>query len=89
MISEEKMVHIVHLMLDGIKKAGLVELPKEEEAIREARRTCLLFLNHLNSVADLARQRILSQKNPPQEHTSQWDNLYQKYLEEEWRKKGG
>ncbi|NDD04547.1 MAG: DUF507 domain-containing protein, partial [Proteobacteria bacterium] len=34
MISEEKMIHIVHLMLDGIWKQDLVDYPNEEEALR-------------------------------------------------------
>lgn len=89
MISDEKMGHIVHLMLDGIKKAGLVEYPREEEAIREGKKTCLLFLGGLNAAQELARKRILSQKNPPLEGSPQWEVLYGKYLEEEIQKKGG
>jgi len=67
----------------------MVEIRQEEEAFREARKACLLYLKELSTVGDRARSRILSQKNPPLEHTPQWDNLYAKYLEEELRKKGG
>ena len=89
MISDEKMIHIVHLMLEGTEKAKLVTYPKgRDEAIREAKKVCLLFLGHMNAVADLARQRISTQKNPPMEGSSQWETLYQKYYEEELRKRG-
>ena len=89
MISDEKMTHIVHLMLNEIWKADLVDFPDEETARREAKRVCIQFLSHMNSVADTARKRILSQKNPPVENSSQWETLYHKYYEEEWHRKGG
>ena len=89
MISDDKMIHCIHLMLTGIQKGGLAEIPKEDEALRESRKTALLYLKSLSNVGDIARARILSQKNPPMEGTQQWDNLYQKYLEEEQNKKGG
>ncbi len=89
MISEEKMVHIVHLMLDGIYHADLVDYPDEDLAMREAKRVCLQHINQVNQVGDAARKRILSQRNPPLENSRQWDVLYQKYFEEESKKHGG
>jgi hypothetical protein len=89
MISDDKMQHIVHLMLDGIEKAKLVTYSNKELAVREARKVALQHMAMLSKVAETARQRISSQKNPPPEHSSQWDTLYQKYYEEEWKKKGG
>ena len=89
MISDEKMGHIIHLMLEGIKKAKLVEFVDEGVAMREAKKVGNFYLTALNSVAEIAAQRINSQKNPPREHSPQWDTLYQKYYEEEMKKKGG
>ena len=89
MISEEKAIHILHLMLDGIEKEGLVTFPRKEEAVREARTVTLQFISHINSAGESARKRIKSQKNPPPEFSPQWDNLYRKYYEEELRKMGG
>ena len=89
MISDEKMNHILHLMLDGVEKAKLATFPDKEMAIREARKTAFAHLQSMNSVAEAARQRILSQKNPPPEFSPQWDTLYRKYFEEEMKKKGG
>lgn len=89
MISEEKMIHIVHLMLDGVWKQDMVEYPNEEEALREAKKICLGYIQQVNAVSEDARKKILAMKNPPREGTPQWDVLYQKYLEEEIHKKGG
>jgi hypothetical protein len=89
MISEEKMIHIVHLLIDGLDKAGFVTYPDKPMAMREARRAALLYQSAMAAVADTARARILSQKNPPPENSRQWDTLYSKYYEEELHKKGG
>lgn len=89
MISEEKMTHIVHLMLDGLEKRELVSFTKKDEAVREAKKVCFAYLGRLAQVDERVRQRIQSQKNAPVEHSRQWDTLYEKYFEEEVRKLGG
>ncbi len=89
MISEEKMIHVVHLMLDGIKKAGLADYPKQEDAVHEGKKVCLQYINHVNAAVEVARQRIQSQKSAPMEGSPQWETLYNKYLEEEVKKRGG
>ena len=89
MISEEKMSHIIHLMLDGIEKAGMATFSNKDEAIRETRKVCNQYISGINSVGELARKRLLSLKNPPLEFSQQWDVLYHKYFEEEMRKRGG
>ena len=65
MISEEKIIHIIHLILDGLETNAMVEYPNKDEATREAKRVCLRFISHMNAAGEVARRRILSQKNPP------------------------
>lgn len=89
MISDEKMSHVVHLILDALEKAGLAKFARKDEAIREARKVGNKFLSGLAEVDGIARSRIASQKNAPPEYSSQWQILYQKYYEEEMRKRGG
>jgi hypothetical protein len=67
----------------------MVDYADEEEALREAKKICLGYIQQVNAVGEDARKKILSMKNPPREGTPQWDTLYQKYLEEEIHKKGG
>lgn len=89
MISEEKMVHVMHLMIDGLEKQGLVAYPNKDTAVREAKKVCFKIVGQMANVGDVARQRISSQKNPPPENSAQWETLYRKYYEEEARKIGG
>lgn len=89
MISEDKMMHVLHLMLDGLEKRGLVTFSDKDTAVREGKKVCFQFLSSMNAVAEIARKRIMTQKNPPPEYSSQWDTLYRKYYEEEMKKRGG
>ena len=89
MISEEKIVHLVHIVMDGLESGGLVSIPDKQKAIRQVRRAGIEFLSGLEACADLARKRILSQKSPPPEYSKQWETLYEKYYDEEMRKRGG
>ncbi len=89
MISEEKIGHILHLMLDGIEKAGMVTYPDKDMAVREGRKICFQYVSQLMAVADAALERITSQKNAPPQYSPQFEVLYQKYYEEEMKKRGG
>jgi hypothetical protein len=89
MISEEKTIHIVHLLIDGLEKAGLVQYPDKTAAMREAKKTALVYQAQMEACGETARKRIQSQKNAPPENSRQWDVLYEKYYDEELRKKGG
>ncbi len=83
------MGHIVHLMLDGLEKAGIARFVRKDEALREAKKVCNKYLVSLTEAEEAARLRITSQKNPPPEFSPQFQTLYQKYYEEEIRKRGG
>jgi hypothetical protein len=89
MISEEKMTHIINLMLGALEKEGFLTFTDKSLAIREAKKAGFSFVKQMESVKDIALQRINSQKNPPPEYSSQWNTLFQKYYEEELKKKGG
>jgi hypothetical protein len=89
MISEEKLIHIVHVILDGLEREKLVTYPDKVAAVRELKRVGLQWLSQLNAVADVAAARIRSQKNAPVENSPQWDTLFAKYCEEEMTKRGG
>lgn len=76
-------------MLNGLENAGVASFREKDRALREAKKVAFKYLQELASVDGLARQRIASQKNPPPEHSPEWDILFRKYYEEEMRKKGG
>lgn len=88
-LSDEKISHVIHLILTGLKKEGLLTFVDKERATRQARKVFVEHFKQIDKIAELARNRILTQKNHPPEHSPQWENLYQKYYEEELRRHSG
>ncbi len=89
MISDEKIFHIVHLILDGLEKENMVSFLNKEEATRETKKICLKFISKINRVTEVVEAKIMSQKNPPPRYSQQWEILFNKYFEEEITKLGG
>lgn len=89
MISEEKMNHILHLLINGVENSGMAAFPDKDSAIRESRKLSFNYLSRASKVSDLVRAKIGTLKSPPQEYSVQWETLYQKYYEEEMKKLGG
>ena len=85
-LSESRISHLAHLVVNGIKRDGLDELPNEGRALSEAKRVLHEFYEREDHYDDLVRQKIqsLSRHIPP--GSREWDVLYRKYLEEEMRR---
>ena len=85
-LSESRISHLAHLVVNGIKRDGLAELPNEGRALSEAKRVLHEFFEREDHYDDIVRQKIqsLSRHIPP--GSREWDVLYRKYLEEEMRR---
>jgi uncharacterized protein len=85
-LSESRISHLAHLVVNGIKRDGLAELPNEGRALSEAKRVLHEFFEREDHYDDIVRQKIqsLSRSIPP--GSREWDVLYRKYLEEEMRR---
>ncbi|HVO96245.1 MAG TPA: DUF507 family protein [Terriglobales bacterium] len=85
-LSESRISHLAHLVLDGLRKAKLAEFPAEGRALAETKQTLHEFFQGEDQIDDIVRQKIasLSRHVPP--GSREWDILYRKYHEEEMRK---
>ncbi len=86
-LSESRISHLAHLIIDGLRKANLVEFPNERRALLETKQTLGDFFQHEDQIDDLVRHKIssLSRHVPP--GSREWDVLYRKYFEEESRRR--
>jgi uncharacterized protein len=86
-LSESRISHLAHLLVDGIKRADLGDFPNEGRALAETKRVLQEFFEPENHLDELVRQKIqsLSRHIPP--GSREWDVLYRKYLEEMRRQK--
>jgi hypothetical protein len=85
-LSESRISHLAHLVVSGIKRDGLAELPSEGRALSETKRVLHEFFEREDHFDEVVRQKIqsLSRNIPP--GSREWDVLYRKYLEEEMRR---
>lgn len=89
MLSDEKVSHLSHMILKGLKEKNLVALNEDEGKIRRAIRQLITNEVKLSQDMDKAvRRKIDSYAKQIIEGSSEWDILYKKFMDEEAVKKG-
>ncbi|MPZ76964.1 MAG: DUF507 family protein [Deltaproteobacteria bacterium] len=85
-LSESRISHLAHLIVDEIRKGSLADFSDERRALTESKRVLHEFFQREDQLDELIREKIqsLSRHIPP--GSREWDVLYRKYLEEELRK---
>jgi len=85
-LSESRISHLAHLIIDGVRKSGLASFPNEGRALSETKQALHDFFQAEDHIDEIVRQKIqsLSRRVPP--GSREWDVLYRKYHEEEARK---
>lgn len=83
-LSEDRIYHISHLVLDMLMQDRNVDAVQAEERIlREIRRTIIDELKFEDEADSAARRTIRSLSRNVPEGSREWDVLYRKYFEEE------
>ena len=85
-LSDSRISHLAHLVMEGLRKDKLVEFPNEGRSLAETKQILRDFFNREDQVDEIVRQKIasLSRHVPP--GSREWDILYRKYFEEESRR---
>ncbi len=85
-LSESRISHLAHLILDGVRKDNLATFANDRHALAATKETLHDFFQSEDRIDDVVRQKIqsLSRRVPP--GSREWDVLYRKYFEEESRK---
>jgi len=87
-MSEDRLSHITHLIIDGIWKDDLVDFENDEQAIRIAKVGANKFSKKNDEVDRKARATVTSLKRNVPEGSPEWDILYRKYFEQELSSRG-
>ena len=87
-LSDDRISHIAHLIIDSVWKDDLVDYTSDEKALHETKRVITEFLKVEDDADTAARDRIRSLSRDVPEGSREWDLLYKEYLETELRKKG-
>ena len=88
-LSREKILRLSHLAVDAVAEMDEVEFIEDRNTVRlEIMRILTDLLHEEERMEELARQKILSQKRPIPEGSTEWETLYRKYYSDELRKLG-
>ena len=85
-LSESRISHLAHLLVDGVRNAQLGEFPNEGRALTETKRVLQEYFQREDQLDDIVRQKIQSLSRHVPAGSREWDVLYRKYFEEESRK---
>ena len=85
-MSESRISHLSHLILDSLKRGDLVDFPNESRALKETKEVLRETFNLEDRLDQLVRRKIQSLSRPISPGSREWEILYRKYLEEELNK---
>lgn len=90
MLSDEKISHLSHVLLKGLKEKNLITLLEDDGKIRaEIKRTILSELKIGEEIDSIVRKKLKSySKKKIIEGSPEWDVLYKKFFREEEVKRG-
>jgi len=89
MLSEDKVSHLSHVILQVVKKSSLAS-PKGDDArmLKDIKRVLAAELTQEEGIDRKVRAKLASYSRGIIEGSSEWDVLYRKTFEEEMRKHG-
>lgn len=87
-LSEDRISHLAHIIVDGIWNDDLVDFSNDDQALKEAKIIIKNILTVDDEADTKARNMIRSQKKHIVEGSREWEILYNNYFEAELAKKG-
>ncbi len=88
LLSEDKVSHLSHIIVDVLKQSPAVRLTGEESRIlREIKRVIAAELAQEETLDQAVRAKLRSYSRPIVEGSAEWEVLYRKMFEEELRKR--
>lgn len=89
MLSDEKILHLSHIILKGLIGKKLIEVTAEEGKIRaEIKKTIISELKIGEEIDSTIRKKLQSFSRKIVEGSPEWEILYKKFFREEEVKRG-
>lgn len=80
-LSEQRISHLAHLVVDGVWRDDLLDYRDEVEALRTAKQSLTRLLSVDDEVDSLVREQLRRQRKVV--GSREWQILYDKYFREE------
>jgi len=89
MLSDDKIMHLSHILLKGLTVKKLIEVIEEESKIRsEIKRSIISELKIGEQIDSAVRRKLQSFSKKIVEGSPEWEILYKKFFREEEIKRG-
>ena len=89
MLSDEKILHMSHIIFQGLVERKLINPVVEDSKVRaEIKRSIIAELKIGEEIDSTVRKRLQSFSKKIFEGSPEWEILYKKFFREEERKKG-
>lgn len=89
MLSDDKVMHMSHVILKSLMDRDVIDIIEEEGAVRHAiRRSINAQLKIGMEIDESVRKKLASLSRGVVEGSPEWETLYQKYFAEEEVKRG-
>ncbi len=87
MLSEDKISHLSHIILQAVKNSPLVKVQADEgRVLKEIKRVLAFELAQEEEIDRKVKAKLASYSRGIVEGSAEWDVLYRKAFEEETRK---
>jgi len=89
-LSDEKIIHMSHVLLKGLKDRGVIVVKADEGTIRkQIRRSIMEELKFGEEIDAIVRKKLSSYSKKLVEGSQEWEVLYRKLYKEEEEKRRG
>ena len=89
MLSEDKVSHLSHIILQAVKKSSLTTMQADEgRVLKEIKRVLASELAQEEEIDRKVKAKLASYSRGIVEGSAEWEVLYRKIFEEETRKHG-
>jgi hypothetical protein len=86
-ISEDRISHLAHKILDKIWGDDLVDFPDEAKALATIKSSIYQYFSVTDEIDEIVRKKLASYSQAKVPGSRDWEILYQKFYKEELAKK--
>lgn len=87
LVSEDRISHIAHKVLDSLWKNDLADFPDEPRALQTLKNSIADFFTAAEEIDGVVRRKLASYAQAKVPGSREWEILYRKFYEEEAAKR--
>jgi uncharacterized protein len=86
-LSEDKISHIAHLLIEGPEKAGLIRVEEKLKLLNQTKEVLTTYCKLDDEIDAIVRKKLATYSRSIGEGSREWDVMYKKHFDEEMKKK--